>query len=190
MYDSFKQITPENWLQPDKAFLIAAPISIPQWIEYVQNRLLLQSRPLVEAEVKPEDWLGLINGPQLNDEVPEDVRALFEGARGMLAYGYCFYPLCTLAVDQLYRVLEAAVTHRCRTLNGPKDKTPLKQKLEWLAKQGILNAEQSKEWDAARTLRNDTSHPSFQMLMIPNACVLSLVQTADDVNFLFASSPP
>jgi hypothetical protein len=40
-----------------------------------------------------QEWLSLFLDPTLSKSVPENVRTLFEVARGSLAYGYFFNPL-------------------------------------------------------------------------------------------------
>lgn len=50
-------------------------------------------------------WVDETMKPQLVAAVPEDVVRLFEIARGSILYGWLFYPLLTLASEQLHRVL-------------------------------------------------------------------------------------
>src|SRR5262249_39654732 len=66
------------------------------------------------------DWANHILKPALSGNVPIDVKELFEVARGAMLYGYFFYPLYALADEQLSRVAEAAITHKCLELSAPK----------------------------------------------------------------------
>ncbi len=109
----FKKLTVDNWTEPDKVSTLFARFSPVDG----------QARPITGDE-----WMRHILKPNLIDEVPKDIRALFEVARGAIAYGYFFYPLYTLAEEQLYRVVEAAVTssvkkwehHRRSATSGKK----------------------------------------------------------------------
>lgn len=93
----FRQLTPSNWAEPD-------PI----------HRLLTIIRP--DGSQSPVSGAYLVEGFlsfQLNEAVPRPIRAMFEVARGTMCYGYFFYPLYTLGAEQLYRVAEAGIRHRC-----------------------------------------------------------------------------
>ena len=70
-----------------------------------------------------QEWLSLFLDPTLSKSVPENVRALFEVARRSSAYGYFFYPLYTLACEQLFRIAEAAVSEvqNARCIQKTKD---------------------------------------------------------------------
>ena len=67
----FKQITQDNWLRA-----------------HLTNFF---------PEITTGLWLGEVLKPRLAPKVPEEVQALFECARGLVVYGYLFYPLSTVA---------------------------------------------------------------------------------------------
>ncbi len=69
-----------------------------------------------------EVWLREAMKPQLAAAVPEDVARLFEIARGSILYVWLFFPLLTLASEQLHRVQEAAVRARCKIAGIPLTK--------------------------------------------------------------------
>ena len=128
----FKRLTPETWLEPDPT-----------------NGAFGGFPPA-------EEILGHILEPKLSEKVPNEIRQLFEVARGAMCYGYVFYPLWTLATEQLFRVVEAATSES-----------------------GRIN------WHAVRFLRNEASHPEQQTL-VPAAMALPVVQgTARALNQLF-----
>ena len=177
---AIKHVTVDNWLEPDPA----------------ATNLVT---PLPEGGYRPttnEEWLELTTRASLIDVVPDEVQDLFEVARGALAYGYLFYPLYTLVFEQLFRVAEAAVFHRCRVLDYQerqkpgKRRDPLNMKLDWLMQQGVLSRDQRQQWDALRELRNFSSHVTEQMIVSPNWAVAQLQMTADVINDLFVSVPP
>ena len=61
------------------------------------------------AGLTQTDLMDDVFAAQLSAGVPDDVKALFEGARGAMCYGFYFYPLFMLGADQLCRVAETAV---------------------------------------------------------------------------------
>jgi hypothetical protein len=136
----FKQLTADNWLKPDPASTV-----------FVTLQPDGQTRP-----TSAEEWLEFMLEPQLGANVPEDVRRLFEAARSAMAYGYLFYPLYTLAAEQLFRVADAAIFHRCRLLGYQERRRPGKQrdsldmKITWLTQQLRWSEEEQQQWHAIR----------------------------------------
>jgi len=137
----FKELTRENWLEPD-------PLSLA--FSNVHDVAMGETR-----RMSPEEGLGYILEPQLSTSVPQDVRALFAVARGTMCYGYYFYPLYMLAAEQLFRVAEAAVHHRAEQLKAPKNLKKFATKLKFLVGSGAITVADKDRWDAIRTLRNE-----------------------------------
>lgn len=155
----FKKITKDNWLTPDEL-----------WPRFFR--------------ISSKTWLERNLRPALKETVPIEVRKLFEVARGALIYGYLFYPLCSLAQEQLYRVMEAAVFHKCKSMGGPKSIKTFHQRVNWLIKNGVIPQQEKEWWDAVRDLRNMTSHPENQMI-VPPANTLTVIM--DKLHSLFGS---
>lgn len=155
-----KKLTEENWLKPDGVWSYFEGIS------------------------SGEKWIRIILHPVLAETVPLEVRKLFEVARSAMVYAYFFYPLNTLAEEQLYRVVEAGVTHKCEALGAPKSQKRFQQKVDWLTDQGIIPKHEKAWWDAVRDLRNMTSHPRRQFI-IPPGGALGLI--TEKINSLFST---
>jgi len=167
----YKQITKETWLKPDRistSFLLVPP------------------ETGVNDKKKGEMYLDMILQPHLNEDVPIEVRKLYEVARGALVYGYFFYPLYTLACEQLFRVGEAAIIFRCKMFSPQLAKRTFEKKIEFLFKQGILNDLEKQRWHALRELRNISSHPIDQSIYPPGPVIGILTQMSDDINTLFS----
>ena len=98
----FKRLTQGNWLTPD-----------PVWKHFAHS-------PTTDPATA---WMQEILRHDLAPTVPVAIRKLFEVARGSLAYGYLFYPLLTLGTEQIFRVLEGAITNKCSALNAPVNKS-------------------------------------------------------------------
>ena len=168
-----KKLTPENWLEPE-------------WV----MSLFVQAGPDDPSPqpVSGDDWVKAITTPTLDESVPDEVRNLFETARGAFAYGYFFYPLYALGVEQAFRVAEAAVTHKCKLMGAPGKINTLYGRIEWLAGEGVIPEREKQIWEAIRKMRNMGSHLERQMLLPPGAAIGMLVRMAEKINALFALS--
>jgi hypothetical protein len=167
-HHGFKKITLDNWLVPDM------PAYLP--------------------ELTQDLWLREITAPQLDQKVPEEIRALFECARGLFIYGFLFYPLCMLAAEQLHRVAEAAAVAKCKALRLPLHFKNNKGKVQAftftnnitrLVKARAIQKSQQQWWESTRKLRNFASHPDRQSLMPPGMLLPIIRRTAEHVNRLF-----
>lgn len=166
----FKKITPNNWLEPD-------PIL----------RGFSKLTPQGSEPITSEDLLDHILEPQLEEFVPLEVRALFEVARGAICYGYFFYPLYTLAYEQLLRVAETAVTFKCKALSAPKIKN-FQQRVDFLIDKSVIPQSEKIRWDGIRELRNIASHPEDQTILTPADALRELSLVANIINRLFQNT--
>ena len=163
-----KEITPSNWLEPDDVL-----------------KGFVRLSPNGQITLRGEDCLTYILRPNLHELVPSYVQELFEVARGAMAYGYFFYPLYTLAMDQLFRVVEAAVEHKCSALRAPKSTKKFEKRINWLVNKSIIPQSELGQWEAVRKLRNIASHPKRQSICPPNVTIDILERVAFLINSLF-----
>ncbi|HEX2049177.1 MAG TPA: hypothetical protein VHJ34_00930 [Actinomycetota bacterium] len=166
----FKELTVNNWLEPDetlRAFGRLSPITGPV-------------HPITAADLA-SSFLAI----ELGNHVPENVVAMFKVARGTLLYGYFFYPLYAVGQDQLWRVCEAAMNQKFQQLDGPRRRERFVDKIKWMRSEGHLSEEQDVWWTAVRQLRNSASHPVFQTLIVPLELPGVLQRTAHAINCLF-----
>lgn len=168
-HHGFKRITVSNWKDTDEIIHFPAPVAESTW---------------VSACLKP----------QLNTAVPQEIVALFEVARGSMIYGWFFYPLITLAAQQFHRIQEAAARAACQQrqlmpVKTSKSGKPLDPKfseiIEALAMGGLIDQTDRPRWEAARELRNASSHPSRQAIFSPGMAIGALEATTDLINKLF-----
>ncbi len=96
-----------------------------------------------------------------------------------------FYPLLILGVEQLFRVLEASASLKCKEMAAPPKSKTFEAKIGWLAEGGVIAAEQKLHWQAIRQLRNDSSHPSEQNIYSPGMALQVLDATVELINALF-----
>jgi hypothetical protein len=156
-----KNVTYENWLSPDP----------------LMHQLMMSE----------EEWAASILEPRLDEKyVPSRICKLFEVARSSMLYGYFFYPLFTLAYEQLLRFAEAAISEKCELINAKKINSKFKGKLDYLGKIGILSDDEYHRWNSFRELRNIASHPEQQTILPPGITLRFIFDTSELINTLFA----
>ena len=138
-----KQLDRENWLKPDPEVLAISSIMLDE------IHLLKTS----------DIWVDDILHSQLSNKVPDEIRRLFEVARGTMVYGYFFYPIFGLVYEQLSRVFEAAITSKCISLGFPGKIKRFEDKLVWLKEKGAITDREERSWHKVRRFRNRGSHP-------------------------------
>jgi hypothetical protein len=164
----FKRLSVENWLTVDPAWSgVVMPSSLPD---------------------ASEAWVFDIVRAALADDIPLSIRKLFETARGTLVYSLMFYPLLTLGSEQLFRVLEASVSLKCKELAAPPKIKTFEHKINWLAENGAMATEHKSRWHSIRHLRNDASHPRDQNIYGPAMALKILDAAVELVSTLFGVS--
>jgi hypothetical protein len=166
-----KIVTSDNWLEPDPT-----------------SAILMKIDKGIPSSMTGEDWVELFSAPQLSENVPENVRELFEVARGSFAYGYYFYPLATLACEQLFRVVETALTEKCKASRAPKGKTnSFEKKIKYLFDSGFISNVESESLHGFRKMRNVASHPERQLKFPIGILYPFLEKITEITNKLFSS---
>jgi hypothetical protein len=168
-----KDLTQDNWLQPDPTSLAFS------------GALDLAAGGIRQMSVN--EFIAYILEPHLSASVPESVRTLFEGARGAMAYGYYFYPLFMVGAEQLFRVAEAAVRERAQQLQAPRNAT-FNENIKFLVDRRLISEMDKFRWDSIRSLRNQASHPTHQQVLPPGPTISMLAEIAQVINQLFASA--
>lgn len=138
----------------------------------------------------PDRWAQMLLALEFHDNVPENVRGLFDVARGSMLYGYYYYPLFKLGVDLMHRVAEAALSEKYRQCDGPQSKkkggfVSFSSKLQWLSNNQHIDVEQKDEWEWVREMRNDGSHPRDVALYPPIPSLSHVEETIQRINRLF-----
>ncbi len=165
----FKQITVLNWQEQDEVLSVFVKLS----------RIDGSVAPMTE-----EDWIPPFLEPKLNEAVPIEIVRLFEVARGTLIYGYFFYPLFTLGIEQLSRVAEAAIRYKCHQLGASKaDSKTFEKGIAFLIAQGIIT--NPDDWENIRKWRNWSSHPNEQSQLSPGLALDVFRNIAKEISSLF-----
>lgn len=167
----FKKLTVANWLEGDTVLTLFVSLSPDGSIRSLSR----------------DEWARRILEPQMNDSVPLEIRRLFEVARGTMLYGYLFYPIFTLASEQLYRVAESAVSMKYAAKGAPKGTRNFEGKINWLADHFVIAKSEKQKWHAIRGLRNLSSHPEQQTVSTPIHAVDMLNSIVQKINALFDS---
>jgi hypothetical protein len=121
--DGIKSLTVDNWrsVDPTPALLVE-----------------LDPRAGYPRPITPERSAQYFLEPQLDSNVPAQIRTMFNVARGVMLYGSFFCPLYTLGTEQLYRVADAATWLRCRQLGKPlpagrPEREMFAERVRWLS---------------------------------------------------------
>ena len=173
----FKLPNAENWLDPDRVWRV--------WKRYSQGEMLPHT---------PEAWIEEVREVNLDICVPFEIKRLFEVARSCIIYGYLCYPLLTLGIEQLYRVVEGATRTRAGQLGCPKKErrdqsaelATFQEAILWLKDKGIIADSEFESWQAVRWLRNYFSHPTEQSILGPGDAIGQLRLAARRINMLFS----
>ena len=97
------RLTPARWLQPDPTLAVFVKLS------HVDGTVLAMT---------PDDWSEVWRHSSIDAPVPRDIVRMFEQARACLAYGFFYYPLYALGIEQLLRVADAALGVKCEAAGG------------------------------------------------------------------------
>lgn len=164
-----KELTAENWLEQDA----------------VSRMFYGLFKYGTRYSPTGDDWARMILEITLGDYVPTEVTDLFAVARGALVYGFLFYPLYTLGLEQVFRTAEAAVSLRCK-LGGELDtKASFYEKIEWLKRQSLLSETETEKWHLVRKARNSSSHLEEQQIIPPGVSVGQVKDIVAMINSLF-----
>lgn len=164
MSPKFKEITTENWLDPD-----------PLYMHLVKR----DRRDGAIHPIDGRDWIELVNAIHFDDRVPEDVREAFWFTVGAVGYSYFYWPLLTLVAQQALRVADFAVDRLFDALSLQPKPQSFARRLARLHKLGHLDATDYGRWESLRKLRNDSTHPGFQQNW-GHSMSLEIVRTVAD----------
>ncbi len=138
-----KKINPENYYKPDGIY---------------------------KLKINEADFLKAVSNIELHYSIPLDVRNMFEIAKALFAYGYLYYPFCTLAIEQALKTLEAVISLKFDALGGyqvnSKGLPPvLADKINYLYSKGLISKAQKEILHDCRHLRNMAFHPKYQQTL-------------------------
>ena len=125
--------------------------------------------------------------PKLAPEVPNDIHRFFDYLRSMMVYGVFYYPIFTLAADQMWLMVEAAVFYRCVEAGFPEPPSEFIQMVDLLIREGIIPKNQRFLWENKWQIRNDVAHRKGQGIFDPGTALGIVSTLAQDINRLFKS---
>ncbi len=163
-----KELTVGNWLVPDEVSTCFVNL-------------------LPDGSIKPitgEMYAEVILSIKLKEGVPVEIHKLFEVAKGAMLYGFLFYPLFTLGMEQICRVAETAISHICNKKQAPKRIRDFKDKIDWLVKNSVISETDRSFWEFVRMHRNFSSHPKMQTILAPGRNIEIIRSIASRINSL------
>lgn len=102
-----------------------------------------------------------------------------------MVYGYYFYPLYAIAVEQLFRIVDAAIFHKCKEMGSPNSIKTLEKRIDWLLEKNAITKEEFDRLHVARQARNIASHPESQMILPPGPAIGILTNIAKIINIIY-----
>jgi len=131
------------------------------------------------------DWAHEILAIGLEERVPDPARNRFELARGILLYGFFWYPLWVQGTVEALRAAELALEAACEAEHGPKRLSTAGSRIEWLAKNRVLDAEESRTWVSLVRVRDALTEAGETPVLTPGRSLEVLEMVAQVVNGLF-----
>ena len=115
-----KLITVENWLE----------------VDYVSAKLIGDNVGVQKRQIEASDlYIESIVQYNLTENVPIEIRRIFEVAKGAMAYGYFFYPLFAVGFEHICKVAEATIRIKCKMVDAPPEVGKnFMNGIEWLVK--------------------------------------------------------
>lgn len=145
---------------------------------------------IVNGKVMPitlDDLQQHITNIRLTQNVPKDVKEIFEISRKLYLFGYFYYRFFTVSQHYAFLALESALRNKHQELLN-KDERGLKKVIDVLTQRGIIPKKEKFLYDAGRQLRNTLSHLTQTKVFMPSASILSTV--AEQINKIYEPSRP
>lgn len=156
----FKELTNDNWLEPDATMSEA-------------------------FELEPEMWMESVLEIQLNEKIPETVRNQYRMCQFSMVYGSLFYPILSLASEHLYRILENALDLKCKDMGLATEKWTFDAKVDKLVEENVLDEQNGFLWHNVKNIRFFVSHAGGGEVSAPNEALISLNRVKECLEGLY-----
>ena len=130
------------------------------------------------------DWAHEILAIVLDEAVPEVARNRFELARGILLYGFFWYPLWVQGTVEALRGAELALETACDAEHGPKRLSSAESRIEWLEKKGTLDTDTVHTWTSLMRVKDALADAGETPILTPGRSLEILETVAHAVNGL------
>lgn len=137
----------------------------------------LDGVPITEAT-----YIEEANKLILAEQVPLDVREIFETAKALYMYGHLYWTFFTVAHDYAFKALELAIKLKLEELQAEVPFNLL-GKIEKIYELNLISEKEKLIYHAARLMRNDFAHPSYQSQTGHNIEIISYL--CSSINKLF-----
>ena len=151
----FTKVNADNYFEPDNL------------CKLMENIDLTTGRVTQTTE---KDFIRAVYDIELHYSVPLYIKNIFETAKALFAYGYLYYPFCTVAIEQALKSLEAVISRKYNLAGGPRVKRKgrypvLRDKINYLYANELISDQQKEILHDFRHLRNITFHPKYQQIL-------------------------
>jgi hypothetical protein len=122
---------------------------------------------------------------RIDEDVPEPVRNRFELARGILLYGFFWYPLWVQGTVEALQAAELALVAACEAAQGPKRLNSAESRIEWLEKRRTLEAADAGTWTSLVGVRAALAEAGETPILTPRKSLDVLEAVSQAINGLF-----
>ena len=159
------KIGPDNYYEPDEICKAMKSIN-PQTGQAVNT---------TEA-----DFINAVRDIELHYSIPLHMKNMFEISKALFAYGYLYYPFCTLSTEQALKSLEAVISLKYDLIGGPQENkhglSPvLADKINYLYSKRLVSKAQQEVLHNCRLLRNLSFHSGYQQILGHYVETLSII---------------
>lgn len=151
----FSRVSLNNYFEPDEI------CKLMENIDFVTGTV---------TRTTEKDFIRAVGDIELHSNIPLYIKNIFEIAKALFAYGYLYYPFCTVAVEQALKSLEAIISEKYEVSGGARVKSKgsypvLRDKINYLYAKGLVSEQQREILHDFRHLRNLTFHPKYQQIL-------------------------
>lgn len=159
------KISPANYFQPD---------------EVCRSMKVINQKTGRAVKVTEADFINAVRDIELHYSIPLHIKNMFEISKALFAYGYLYYPFCTLATEQALKSLEAVISLKYDLIGGQKVTKQgfppvLADKINYLYSKRLVSKAQKEVLHNCRLLRNLSFHSGYQQILGHYVETLSII---------------
>lgn len=129
-----------------------------------------------------EDLSDFVSSINLIQNVPKEVKEVFEISKRLFMFSYFYYRFFTVSHHYAFLALESALKNKYKNLFDRNGQS-LKKVIDDLTKRGVILEKEKPLYDAGRFLRNALSHLTDPPVFTPSADILERV--AEQINKIY-----
>lgn len=129
-----------------------------------------------------DDLNASVSSINLIQNVPREVKEVFEISKRLFIFGYFYYRFFTVSQHYAFLALESALKNKYKQLFSCNEQS-LKKVIDDLTEKGVILKKEKALYDAGRYLRNTLSHLVSPPVLTPSVGILERV--AEQINKIY-----